>query len=408
MQQLIDLKTGLTWLGIIILMTGMLVYGQSNAVDFAVYYKIAHRVLENAEIYRTTDGWMPFKYHPAWAIFFLPLTAFSLKVSSLIFNIIQLCCWGWSAKIWSCKLNYDLSSPQNKLFLLILCLSALSAEIGFGQVNGFLFLGCTLFFQSLHSTTSKPLLAGFLLALMCSLKINFALLGFYALFKNWRSMFGIGLGFSFLHLFVIILTKNLFGIELYSKWIELLVQQSSEQFATFEVQGLLRFFLWISSEKAKVLWMLSIAIFLLISGWIHRKVAYRISSSLVAALWMTLLFLTSPLAWWYQILFVYPLAFYLIKNTPPSSWVKYTAYSCLFCFAFINFNTIGATGIYWFKDSLGYFTVTSILFFLGILSTIQKDLSWTILKSRPQAHVHHSRSQNLIQKTAHLLRDKAH
>jgi hypothetical protein len=300
-----------------------------------------------------------------------------------------------------------LISARKKLILLALSLSALSAEIGFGQVNGFLFLCCTLFFFLLNESPPKPVLAGFLLALVCSLKLNFALLFLYAIFKNRRTLWGLGLGALFLHLFAVILTKDIWAIDIYSQWIKLLLLQSSEQFATFEVQGLLRFFLWISPENARFLWLTSIVAFLVLELWVKNS-RQTLPTPLVAALWMTLLFLTSPLAWWYQILFVYPLAFYLIKNTPPSSWVKYTAYSCLFCFAFINFNTIGAKGIYWFKDSLGYFTVTSILFFLGILSTIQKDLSWTILKSRPQAHVHHSRSQNLIQKTAHLLRDKAH
>jgi hypothetical protein len=363
-------------LGILFFLTCLIWHACLHGGDFQVFYTAGERFLNHTPIYDHNDGWSPFKYHPAWAIVFSAWSLLPFTLSVLIFNIVNLTFWGLAARTWSQLLKYSFT-PLSVLVLLILSINALSAETSYGQVNGLLFWGATLIFKWMEDSNPKPLRSGALLALLISLKLNLGILLFYVLFKNWRSALGLILGAAGLHLIVALSFKDLYAFELYRSWIDLLLFQSGQQFDTFEVQGVLRVcYILFGAQNAKIVWAGLLALAVLFGIFLDRFQQNEGPDKSVfnGCFWLAMVFFFSPLAWWYQVLYLFPLAFFLLKELETTLAQKLIRL-CLGSFAFISFNTIGRNGIYNFKYYMGYFIIGMILWSCLIWTELKQSFS---------------------------------
>lgn len=360
----------------IVISTGMLVHSYLHGADFHVFYLAGQRVLNGISPYQVSDGWMVFKYHPFWGLVFSAWTLLPEKTSLIIFNSTQIFCWIWAAYIWAKELGFQITSWAQVLLLLILSLTALSAEIGYGQINGFAFLLATLIFSLLNKPNPNYIWSGIFLCMLVSLKLNFALLVIYAVFRNVRTLWGILLGGLFIHGAVALMAKDLWAANFYAQWLDLLLGQSSSQYSIFEAQGFLRFFISLSDVWGKSMWAATIAIFCLFGIWLQTR--HEMNQKFIPIYWITGVYLFSPLAWWYQVLFAFPLIFFLL-HTKLSKLQRYSINTCLFVFAIVSYNTLGPQGIYLFKQYQGYFII--LLIPLGIAG--YKLIHWLRKNQKP-------------------------
>lgn len=353
----------LSLFGVVVLLLALLINSATHGADFEVFYRAGLRWLSGEPIYQFSDSWMPYKYHPAWAPLLSIFTAVPFKFAAFFFTLVQVYFWWLAVKIWARWLKIEIVSPTRIFLLLALSLSAFSAETGYGQINGLLFLGATFLVQVLESENQRPYLAGLIAAALVSLKLNFGLLMIYALIKNWRTLIGFTGGVLVLHLVVALSSKNLLAVNAYQSWLNLLLQQSADQFYIFEAQGFLRFFHSIFGDFGKIIWALSLAGFIVGGATLNRG---RLLPQAVASYWIVGCYLFSPLAWWYQILFMYPLLFQLLQ-LKISTLERRLIYLCLGVYALVTFNTVGHDGIILFKEWQGFFVCSLIIFTLYIV-----------------------------------------
>ena len=347
---------------IAILLLGLILNAILHGSDFHVFYKTAQRFFSSSDIYVLADGSDPFKYHPAWALFFSPLALFPEKLSLAFFTISQMACWFYGISVLARWLNYDWKKSENFLALLVLILNAFSAETGYGQINGFLFAS-TMIIVSWLEESNKPIRAGFLIALMVALKLNFALLIFYAVFKSKKTLLGFFLGGFALHLVLLPTYHDLFNLNLYQNWLSLLLGQSSGQYYTYEVQGFLRFFqILFGKIIAQWAWLFLMSLFVSIGYFSHLKKIIATPAS-IASFWLSGLFFFSPLAWWYQVLFIFPMAFCLLK-APVLKFEYYLVRFCLLIFGFASFTILGREYLILFKEAQGIFIFSLLILLL--------------------------------------------
>lgn len=361
--------------GILFLLVGLLLNSFLHGGDFRVFYLAGQRFLENTSLYQDADGWSPFKYHPAWAAFFTVLTILPFKAALVLFTVINLSFWGRAFYLWARMLKLSVTTASFFWFL-VLGLNAISSETAYGQLNGFLFWGATQIFLWLESDEPRPILAGVLLALLISLKLHFGILLVYALYKNQRTAWGLVLGGVCLHLVVSVFKLNLINWELYQSWLQVLLTQSENQFNTYEVQGVLRLcYVAFGPQFAKLAWAALLVIFAGLGVYLQKRQFERHQNfappaALVGCYWFAILFFFSPLAWWYQVLYLFPLSFLMLKVQPAKLW-RAVAFVSLFVFALISFNTLGREGIILFKLYMGYF-IAGLALFVGFLSTLER------------------------------------
>ncbi|MBS1970350.1 MAG: DUF2029 domain-containing protein [Bdellovibrionales bacterium] len=353
----------LSILGILFFLAGLLWNACNHGGDFKVFYLAGERFLTHQSVYNPADGWSPFKYHPAWAVVFSLWSLLPFTLATLAFNAVNMGLWIWAAHSWSKLLNYKITTTSF-LILVVLSLNAMSAETAYGQINGLLFWGATQIFLWLEDSTQKPFRSGLLLAVLISLKLNLGILLFYALYKNWRTALGLLGGALVLHGIVSLSFGDIVNWGLYHSWLDLLMTQSKEQFNTFEVQSVLRVcYVLFGESLAKTIWagLLGLAVVLgIYLDRTHKHENPQQRTALAGGYWLAIIFFFSPLAWWYQVLYLFPLAFLLLKNStlPKAQWL---ARICLCSFAFISFNTIGRAGIFSYKFYMGYFAAGMIL-----------------------------------------------
>jgi len=361
--------------GILVLLFGLLWNSCLHGGDFKVFYLAGERFLHHVPLYQVTDGWSPFKYHPSWAVFFSLWSLLPLTLSVLLFNFINILFWTDAARSWARLLNYKFT-PASLFLLLVLSLNALSAETAYGQINGFLFWGSTRIFLWMEEASPKPLRSGVLLAVLISLKLNFGILAFYLFSKHRRAPLGLALGGLGLHVLALLAFRETPCRELYRSWLDLLLTQSREQFNTFEVQSMLRAcYIFFGEPLAKTAWAALLGAFVL-GGVFLDRVYFRNETdsakrkALAGAYWLTVIFLFSPLAWWYQVLYLFPCAFLLLKIFPQKPWQPLIR-ACLLSFAFISFNTLGREGIFKFKFYMGYFAASLVLFAILVAALVK-------------------------------------
>lgn len=347
------------------ILAGIVGYAIKTGSDFHVFYVAGTRALEGSDIYRWSDHWMVFKYMPIWSILFSPFALLPEKVSCFLFVLLQILFWIQSARIWFGWLGYEFNNPTHLFLLLMLSANALSAEIGYGQINGFIFFAVTQILNWLKDGNQDPWRAGAVAALLFSLKVNLIFLLIYCLFRNAKSVFG----FVTMGCALYGATVAYYGFEtttqLYQQWWSILIGQSTSQFFIFECQGLFRFFGSIFGESAKVFW--SMSVLLLLGFGIRLARSKTISYPAIAAYWLALMFYISPLAWWYQILFVYPMIFFVIRYAP-TLLTRRIVEVCAVAIALANFNILGRSSLIQFKEWQGFFAFSVIVFCAYLIS----------------------------------------
>ncbi len=356
------------------LLIGIFIYGHNNGVDFKVYSLAGHRLLQNLPIYQFADGWSPFKYHPAWAVIFSFFSLLPYAAANFLFNAINLGFWVLAVQLWTRWLNINMKL-SSWTFLLLISINALSTEIGFGQVNGFLIWGVTWIFQQIEEDPKSYLRVGIIATLIFTLKLNYSLLLFYLLFRQWKIIWGFAAGIAILHVLTIIGFHDLNPMALYKDWVQLLLTQSSEQYNTFEVQGFLRYLIrHFDSITARWLWIGTLALALGFGLYRHHLVRKNLQTTkqnhfnraMDASYWLAIVFFFSPLTWWYHILFLYPMAFVLLMGPMPKVF-KIPALCSLAVFSCLSYNVVGAVNIIRLKDSMIFFNCALVLMTLFFL-----------------------------------------
>ncbi len=342
-----------------------------HGIDFHVMYLSGERALSGMPIYVLWDGRMPFKYHPVWAVVFSPVSLLPEKLAYVLFNAAMLGCWAWAASIWARWLGYDIRKPTNFLILVLLSLNALSSEINLGQSNGMLFAGATLVFEWLSGRPQKWWSAGMLVAVLCTLKLNFGLLAAFCMIRNFRSLLGIVAGAVILHAVAAAFFGKWLTIDLYRAWLDLLLSQSVEQYVDPYVQGLLRFLLLASPDHARTLWLLSVG--LAIIGGVALERHRPSEPALIAGYWLFAVYLLSPLAWWNQILFTYPLLFLLLQRDIGRVG-RGVLYVVLAIYALAGPALLGRSGIEVFRVHHGVF-LASVAIIVVMVASLWTDAS---------------------------------
>lgn len=362
-------KDQLSLFGIFALFAAMLPTSFRRGNDYHVFYTAGTRAHLGDALYQVADTWFVFKYHPIFAIAFVPFSYLPEKLGLLVLDLAMIFCWLWSLATWARWLQYRLT-PGKVFFVLLLALSALSAEFGFGQVNGALFAGLTLSFLLLEEK-DRPILAGIVMTMVMAVKINYGLILIYGALRNWRSLIGAAVAGLAIHTWVVFyFRQSFFDPPIYHEWLTLLVQQSSEQFNNREAQGFLHFFDSILGDEAgKKAWLATVIAFIAGGVWLRFK---QIGHPIVAAYWMAGLYLLSPLAWWYQLIYMFPAAFWLLKQSGPK-WQKKFCSIALGVFALVTFNIMGRNGLNLAKDLQIFFY--SSLMLLGLLLFRSLDMS---------------------------------
>jgi hypothetical protein len=148
---------GFWWLVLAVLVVGAVAVGQHprRGVDFRVYLTAAERFLEGTDLYRVSDGTMPFKYAPVTAPLFLPFTVLPARVAVALWNLGSILAlalvarltprappgpseaspWAWGPGIATVALlpafTFELFYGQvDAVLLLLIVLSTLGAERG--------------------------------------------------------------------------------------------------------------------------------------------------------------------------------------------------------------------------------------------------------------------------------------
>ncbi len=228
------------------------------------------------------------------------------------------------------------------------------------QVNGSLMLGSTLIFALIGHDRRRDFLAGCLVAGMVSIKLNFGLLAIYCVLRSWRSAFGMMAWALVAHIALVACFGARGALDMYSEWLTLLFGQSAAQFMYPDAQGLLRALLVVTGDAGKPLWALSVVAFVVGGVALMRRVPDDVAAS--AAYWIAGAYLLSPLAWWYQLLFLYPAAFVVISRA--SSLLQGgIVWSCLTVFALAGTPLLGP-GFAIFKAWNGFFVASALIFIL--------------------------------------------
>jgi Glycosyltransferase family 87 len=329
-----------------------------GGMDFHVFYLSGQRALIAAPIYLVSDGWMTYKYHPVWAAVFSVLSPLPERLCFVLFDAVMFCCWAWAAGIWARWLGYDIRRPTNFLVLMLVCFNALSSELNFGQINGMLFLGATKTFEWMSANRQRWFLAGLLVAVLCSLKLNFGLLAVFCIGRNFRTLLGMVTGLIGLHAITAAYFGGWASTDLYLTWIGLLLSQSAGQFTDPDVQGLLRFLLSVSSDYGRQLWLISV--FFAVAGGLLMEQRQHHRPALIASYWLSAIYLLSPLAWWNQILFTLPLAFLLLRSDI-SHVGRGVLRASLAVYALASPTSLSREGIEMFRTYHGFFFASAAI-----------------------------------------------
>jgi hypothetical protein len=189
---------------------------------------------------------------------------------------------------------------------------------------------------------------------LASFKLSFGILAIFCFLRNGRTLLGMLTAGVVLHLVTACVFHEWLCVELYRSWIEVLLGQSSQQYADPDLQGVLRFWLSLSGdETSRWLWMLTVAA--AIGFGIYLEYDRRNEKIIIGGYWMTAVFLLSPLAWWNQILFSLPLAYCLLLKRDLAPLNRAVIYAALFSYAAASPTLLGRVGIEAFRSHNGFF-----------------------------------------------------
>ncbi|MCP3063125.1 DUF2029 domain-containing protein [Myxococcus sp. K38C18041901] len=147
----------LWWLVLAVLLVAAVAVGQHprRGVDFRVYLTAAERFMEGTDLYRVSDGTMPFKYAPITAPLFIPFSLMPSRMAVALWNVGSILAliavarltrraphgageappWSWGPALATIALlpafTFELFYGQvDVVMLLLVVVSALGAERG--------------------------------------------------------------------------------------------------------------------------------------------------------------------------------------------------------------------------------------------------------------------------------------
>jgi len=282
-----------------------------NMVDFEVNYQAGKRLRLAETLYRSADGHYQFKYMPAAAFLYLPLSLLPLKAAKAVWFLLLLCAAGLLVRISYRLLPRNIDSRKAALWLPpIILLRFFLRELDLGQIN--VLVTCVLVMMS-WTMTHRPrreVQAGLLWGLAVILK-PYALifLPYYLVKRKWKSLFT-GAAAVLLALAAPALyygrRGNLIVIE---EWVSTFSRSTPTLLTTGDNISLVAFFMkWIPHETtalfsaAAAVFLLGILIFLMILKGGNRPPA---AAAEIAMLLMAIP-LVSPLGWAYTFLMSLP------------------------------------------------------------------------------------------------------
>lgn len=185
----VRLMTVGVWIAMLALFAAAVALGAHprRAIDLKVYLLAAERFVDAAPLYRHTDGAMPFKYAPATAWLFAPLTLLPSSAAAVLWNLLSVTALWVTARLWFERLRTPAAQARGMWLGAVVALShPLWLELHYAQVDLAMLLLLTV---TLCTSERRPALAGIALALACLLKPPALLVALPLLVRRrWRAL----------------------------------------------------------------------------------------------------------------------------------------------------------------------------------------------------------------------------
>jgi hypothetical protein len=178
------------WLVLAVLIVAAVAVGQHprRGVDFRVYLVAAERFLEGTDLYRVSDGTMPFKYAPVTAPLFIPFTFFPARVAVALWNLGSILALAAVARLTTrVPAGPSEAAPWawGPALATLALLPAFTFELFYGQVDAVLLL--LLVLATLGAERGRVWRPAAAFALAFLLKPPAALVGLFFLWRrHWR------------------------------------------------------------------------------------------------------------------------------------------------------------------------------------------------------------------------------
>lgn len=177
------------WVAVLVLVAAAVALGAHprRAIDLKVYLLAAERFLDAAPLYRHTDGAMPFKYAPATAWLFAPLTLLPSSAAAVLWNLLSVAALWGTARLWFARLRTPTARARGMwLGGLVALVHPLLLELHYAQVDLAMLWLLTV---TLCTSERRPAVAGITLALACLLKPPALLVALPLLARrHWRAL----------------------------------------------------------------------------------------------------------------------------------------------------------------------------------------------------------------------------
>ncbi|XSE99344.1 glycosyltransferase family 87 protein [Pseudomyxococcus flavus] len=178
------------WLVLLGLAIAAVAVGQHprRGVDFRVYLMAAERFLEGTDIYRLSDGTMPFKYAPITAPLFLPFTLLPARAAVALWNLGSIAALAVAARLtMRAAPGPGEATPWRwaPVVTTLALLPAFTFELFYGQVDAVILL--LILVSTLGAERGQVWRPGAAFAVAFLLKPPAALVGLFFLWRrHWR------------------------------------------------------------------------------------------------------------------------------------------------------------------------------------------------------------------------------
>jgi hypothetical protein len=290
---------------------------RDGMADFAVNHRAGQRLAAGETLYQPADGHYMFKYLPASALLYLPLSSLPLEAAKPVWFAISI-----AAMFWLFWLARQITPGRDMLWVSILPPLILAKyflhELRLGQINILVTVVLMLALRALQQVpdTRQEIAAGALVGLATALKPYAALFFPYLLLKrSWTSVVA-GLGVLFAALAVPAL---FYGVErnvwVLGEWARTLSQSTPDLLANNDNVSVIAFFTkWTGDAATALRWTgIVLASFAVLMVAIVAKGAGRGATVLEWAMVLCLIPLVSPLGWDYTFLAALPAITLLVR-----------------------------------------------------------------------------------------------
>jgi hypothetical protein len=288
----------------LVAITGYGVRIGGRMIDFTVNYRAGQRLEAGETLYQTADGHYMFKYLPAAALIYLPLSHLPVEVAKATWFTMSLL-----ALVWSLALVRALVPLPHRPYLLVLSTLVLAKyflrELGLGQINIVVMLVMLLATRALSQSEDAKhgFAAGVLAGVATALKPYGAVFFPYLLItRNWLAL-AAGLGALAIALLAPAMFYGLHGnIRVLRAWALTLSQSTPALLTNNDNVSVMAFFAkWLGHSArgpiaaGAVVAILALLMLLVILRGGHKRNRWVLECALL----LTLIPLISPLGWDY-------------------------------------------------------------------------------------------------------------